>query len=162
MYVRAFERMEVPAPIRKEAKMSAKKILVVTPNPKVRELLVFAFDVVARWKLFTASSILEASTKADHHRPDAILLDGEISEADAISLAENLRQDSATRDIPMVLLTQHAGSETRVAHSHLHPAIVGRVMESAHPRKLVMEVTRMLGWQPQWMADARNRQQTQA
>jgi two-component system, OmpR family, phosphate regulon response regulator PhoB len=142
--------------------MAAKKILVVTANPRLRELLVFAFDVVARWKLFTASSAVDALAKADHHRPDAILIDGEIAERDAIALAENLSQDSVTRGIPMVLLTQRAESETPVAHSGLHPAIVGTVKESAHPRKLVIEVTHMLGWQAQWMTDARSRQQTQA
>jgi hypothetical protein len=125
--------------------ITTKKILIVTANSKIRDLAAFAFDVVARWQVFSASSLSECLTTATSDVPDAILIDNGSCGGDVIGLAEKLYQGMDTRPVPMLLLQPAAGRRPKL---NFHPLLLGVVSESTHPRKLVTEVAQLLGWQP--------------
>ena len=125
--------------------ISAKKILVVSANRTLHELAAFAFDVVARWTVLSATSVSECLTTAASDAPDAILIDGRTCGNDVLGLAEKLGRIPATGAI-RILLLQPAQPDKSALHSH--PLLQGVVRESHHPRKLATEVAQVLGWQP--------------
>ena len=94
--------------------------LVVDDEPKVVEL-VTAMLTSKGFTVTTASDGVEALTKVRERPPDILLLDIMMPKMDGASLAEKLRESSATRRIPLVFLTGlvNAG-ETKRRGDHLY------------------------------------------
>jgi len=63
------------------------------------------------YAVLEAASGAEALRIAGEHRPDLILLDVMMPEMDGFEVVRRLREDAATRPIPMVLLTANAPDE---------------------------------------------------
>ena len=63
------------------------------------------FDVVI------ATSGTEALEKAHAHRPDVILMDIELPDLDGWEASRRLKNDPATRQIPIIAVTAHAMSD---------------------------------------------------
>ena len=84
--------------------MARKRILVVDDDPAIRQLyrtaLLFAgFDVDA------AQDGLGALHRIDLHRPDLIVLDLHLPRLDGATVLSELRANSFTWDIPVVVVT---------------------------------------------------------
>jgi CheY-like chemotaxis protein len=118
-----------------------KKILLVSTNSKLQQLGSVAFEVVARWQLFTAASATEAVATAEAKTPDAILIDNAMAAAGTDALAKNLGQH-----VPLILLAHHNEDGRLVANPDISPRHT--VAVSDHPRTLAMDVADVLGWQP--------------
>lgn len=81
-----------------------KKILLVDDEPLVikalsKRLLSEGFD------LYHAADGQEAMTKVDQIKPDLILLDIIMPKLDGISVLKKLKENSATQNIPVIILT---------------------------------------------------------
>ena len=87
--------------------MAGELILIVEDNDKNLKL---ARDVLQ----YRGFRTLEAMTAADgialatEHRPDLVLMDIQLPDADGVSALRRLRDEPATRSIPVVALTAFA------------------------------------------------------
>lgn len=81
-------------------------ILLVEDHPMnrklVRDILLFQFEVE---EAVSAEAALE---HLNSHRPDLILMDIQLPGMDGLTLTRRLKSDSATADIPIVVLSAHA------------------------------------------------------
>ena len=119
----------------------AKKILLVTADPKLQQLGSVAFEIVARWRLISARSLSEAISFAKTKAPDAIVLD---SATAALDLAET--EKSFGPEVPVILLASNANQGKPSANQP--PTSRRSVAVSEHPRTLATDVAEVLGWQP--------------
>lgn len=87
--------------------MGEKKILVVDDNAVNRELTLELLDLEG-YIVLEAGTAEEGLELARSNSPDLILMDVSLPGLDGLSAARILRQDPATRDIPVVALTAHA------------------------------------------------------
>lgn len=87
-------------------------VMVVDDDPD-------SLSVLARHLRREGLTVVEASSGSEclhavkQHRPDVILLDLMMPEMDGFSLCRALRADSATAEIPVILLTARDDVETR-------------------------------------------------
>ena len=82
----------------------SKKILVMDDEQGVLLLLRTRFEK-AGYEVFTADTGKEALEIAKNRHPDIIILDIIMPDIDGGKIAEMLKEDHSTRDIPIVFLT---------------------------------------------------------
>ena len=90
------------------------RILVVDDQPSDRSLLA---DFLGQqgFRVYMASDGLDGVNKARASRPDLILMDIATPRCDGMSACRQLKEDPATRDIPVIFLTASGHPEERVA-----------------------------------------------
>jgi flagellar protein FlaH len=86
------------------------KVLVVEDVPDIRLLLVETL-ADAGFQVIQAADGSVALEKASHERPDVVLLDVMMPVMDGFEVLAKLRQDPATRNIPVVMLTSLSALE---------------------------------------------------
>jgi DNA-binding response OmpR family regulator len=91
----------------------AAKILVVDDEQDMVELLTYTLKEKG-YKVFTATSGLEALNKARKHLPDLILLDLMLDGIDGYSICEILRRQPSTATVPVIMITALAGQIVRL------------------------------------------------
>lgn len=89
-----------------------KKILVIDDNADMRDYLCRLLN--GRYELRVAANGNEALSLIKKDLPDLILTDIMMPELDGFGLIQELRKDSATRFIPIVVLSARAGEEARI------------------------------------------------
>jgi CheY-like chemotaxis protein len=104
----------VASPPRAPAPQRPRRILIVDDEVDNRELL----KIMLEWEGFesaTAESGEEALAAIADHAPDLVLLDLMMPGLDGFDVADRMKQNSATRDIPIMIVTalSDAGSEAR-------------------------------------------------
>lgn len=102
------------SPPRAPAPQRPRRILIVDDEVDNRELL----KIMLEWEGFesaTAESGEEALAAIADHAPDLVLLDLMMPGLDGFDVADRMKQNSATRDIPIMIVTalSDAGSEAR-------------------------------------------------
>ena len=85
--------------------MSQKHILLVDDEDDIREVAGMCLEAVGGWRVSTASSGSEGIAMALSEQPDAILLDVMMPGIDGPTTFSRLQADSATCEIPVILLT---------------------------------------------------------
>lgn len=118
--------------------MTSAMVLVVDDEPKIRDVV---GEYLRRdgYVVRTASTGAEALELTRLHRPDLILLDMGLPDADGMDLARALRAHAA---IPIVFLTARAGEDDRVAG--LRSGADDYVVKPFSPRELVARVGAVL------------------
>jgi CheY-like chemotaxis protein len=92
--------------------MSAHLILIVDDNVDARELYrMYLQHEGFRWA--EAANGQDAIAQTRSERPSLILMDATMPRMDGWEAARVLKQDAATRDIPLIMLTGHALDEHR-------------------------------------------------
>ena len=81
-----------------------KKILLIEDDPDQVFLYLTKFKMEGL-KLLTAKNGVEGLAMAKKEKPDIILLDIVMDEMDGMEVLERLKKDNATKNIPVVLLT---------------------------------------------------------
>ncbi len=81
-----------------------KKILVVDDEKEVRDLITASLNKT-EYKALLAESGQEALKICQSDKPDLILLDIAMPVMDGYQVCEKLKQDSNTKDIPVLFLT---------------------------------------------------------
>jgi len=85
-----------------------KKILIVDDQPQIRELVAITLQL-SSYQILFAENGQQAIEIAQTEHPDVILLDVMLSgsDLDGLEVCHRLKKNSATEDIPIVLLTAH-------------------------------------------------------
>jgi CheY-like chemotaxis protein len=119
-------------------------VLVVDDDDAIREITQVALELVASWQVLTAGGGHEALAQAAEHRPDAVLLDLMMPDMDGLTTFRHLRENPATRDIPVILVTAKAQVGDRQAWDGL--PVAGVISKPFDPMTLSAEVAALLGW----------------
>ena len=88
----------------------AQKILIVEDNPDLSQLLALYLSN-AGYEISRARNLAEGISKALTERPDLIITDLHLPDMTAVDATVILKQDPATSDIPILLLTATAFGE---------------------------------------------------
>lgn len=112
--------------------MTGKKILVVDDNPMNMELVSDLLEVNG-YQVLQAGDASAAIDLAGNEIPDLILMDIQLPGMDGIQATRILKDDPATRKIPVVALTAHAmkGDEKNI----LEAGCVGYITKPIDTRK---------------------------
>lgn len=81
-----------------------KKILIIDDEPGVLELAKKHLSA-NNYEVVTASAAIEGIHKAIEHKPNLIILDIMLPDIEGTVVAEKLRENSQTREIPVIFLT---------------------------------------------------------
>ncbi len=95
--------------------MTQPTVLIVDDEDDIREVARMALEVIGGWITHTASSGDEARQLAATIRPDVVLLDVMMPGLDGPATLARLRDDPATRTIPVVFLTAKTQASDLVA-----------------------------------------------
>lgn len=91
--------------------MASKKILLVDDSKTALMMERAIVEKRTSYQCVTASDGLEAVTKAKDEQPDFVLMDVVMPRMNGFEACKQMRQQEATREIPIVLLTTR-GEET--------------------------------------------------
>jgi CheY-like chemotaxis protein len=127
----------------------------VNPSPPVGQTLLLVEDnednriiysTVLRhtgYEVIEALDGAQAVALARSEHPDLILMDISIPEIDGWEATRILRQDPATRDIPIIALTAHALADDRERATAV--GFTAYLAKPIEPRAVVAEVRRWIG-----------------
>lgn len=122
--------------------MSKKLILICDDDPLLVELL--EYRLTARgFATAVAMDGAEALARAGELHPDAILLDAMMPVHDGYEVLRRLREDTATKDVPVIMLT--ARRQERDIVSALELGANDYMVKPFIPEELVTRLTRLLG-----------------
>lgn len=88
-------------------------ILIVEDEPAIAELLAINLEFAGH-RAVRASDAEEAIRLIQHELPDLILLDWMLPGMPGVRLAEKLRADERTRDIPIIMLTARSDEGDKI------------------------------------------------
>jgi two-component system cell cycle response regulator DivK len=116
-------------------------ILIVEDSPDISEPLADAFRF-AEFKVLQAYNAVQGLQLASEHRPNLVLMDIQLPDLDGLSTARTLKEDPATRHIPIVAMTAYdvVGDQARA----ISRDCVGYVQKPARPRHLITLVSAIL------------------
>lgn len=125
--------------------MAVPTVLVVDDDDSIREITQLTLEMIGGWQVLTADSGAAALELARTHQPDAVLLDVMMPGMDGPTTFRRLREDEATRHIPVVLLT----AKVQVGNSQVWDdlAVEGVIAKPFDPRTLADEIAGILGWE---------------
>ena len=119
-------------------------ILIVDDEDDIREVAELALEAVGGWQVSTANSGLDGLAKAEAEQPDAILLDVMMPDMDGLETFQNLRANSATQKIPVILLTAKAQATDQ--NRFLQVGVTGIITKPFKAMMLADQVAELLGW----------------
>ena len=119
----------------------AQRVLIVEDEPDIRDLLVFHLEREG-FQVVTCKSGAEALRLVRSGPPDLILLDLMLPEMDGLEVCRRLRQDPATRAMPIVMLTARGDEVDRVLGLEL--GADDYVVKPFSPRELVARIRAVL------------------
>lgn len=126
--------------------MNRKRILLVDDDPVILEVAQLTLEAVGGFQVSTAGGGAEALVAAARDLPDAILLDMMMPGMDGPTTVAGLRDNAATRDIPVILLT--AKTKGPIRHSWTDLGVAGLIAKPFDPMRLPNQVAELLGWPP--------------
>lgn len=124
--------------------MSVKRILIVDDEYRIREVTKLALEMMAGWEVLTAASGSEGLIQAEAEQPDAILLDVMMPDLDGTATLAKLQSNSATRHIPVFLLT--AKAQPGEQHLLTQQGAIAVIAKPFEPLTLASEIAEALGW----------------
>ena len=124
--------------------MTARRVLIVDDEDDIREVAQISLEMMAGWKVLTASSGCEGLRIARSDQPDAILLDVMMPDLDGPATFQKLLADSAIRHIPVIFLTAKLQPADRRWFAEL--GVAGVLAKPFDPLKLAGQVTEILRW----------------
>jgi len=123
--------------------MTTKKILIIDDEYRIREVIKMSLQMMAGWKVLTASSGSEGLAIAQSQQPDAILLDMMMPELDGTETLARLQGNSTTEQIPVLLLTAKA----QPIEQNQPSQGIRKVLEKPFdPLQLANLIAEALGW----------------
>ncbi|GAB4377499.1 MAG: response regulator [Elainellaceae cyanobacterium] len=122
--------------------MTVKKVLVIDDEADLRKLIQTCLEVMTEWQVLTAGSGKEGLTKAQTQQADVILLDIMMPEMDGLATLQQLRANSATRHIPVILLTAKERSIQQSQFTNLN--VCGTIGKPFNPLNLADQITAVL------------------
>lgn len=122
----------------------AKSILIVEPEPNMRQVLQMCLSRLSKWQIIVATSAPEALLQAETRQPDAILLEHNLLAMSAIAFLQHLHGNPKTTAIPVIFLTVEVNLTER--QRFLALGAVGAIAKPFNPLTLVPQIAAILGW----------------
>jgi CheY-like chemotaxis protein len=124
--------------------MTIRRVLLIDDEDDIREVASLSLETVAGWETMAAASGREGIRMAREMRPDAILLDVMMPDLDGPTTFRMLREDPATRAIPVVFLTAKAQAvEQRVLRELGANGVIAKPFD---PLALAAQISSLLNW----------------
>ncbi len=124
--------------------MATKRVLVIDDEDVVQEVIQGCLEDVVGWETLMASSGSEGLRLAAIEQPDAILLDVSMPDMDGVETFQQLLDNIATRNIPVLFLTAKIQPADQARFTEL--GIVGVIAKPFDPMTLAAQVAAELGW----------------
>lgn len=125
--------------------MLTKSILLIEPEASIREVLQTCLSEFGGWKVTWANTIQEGVNLCMRICPDVILLDTSTSETDALLFSEQLKFQSLSQSIPILLITARANWFT--LHQLHQMGFAGAITKPFNPAAISTQVSDLLGWE---------------
>jgi CheY-like chemotaxis protein len=121
-----------------------KQILVIDDEDSLRDLACICLADLGGWQASAAASGREGLDKAAASTFDAILLDVSMPDMDGFQCYEQLRANSTTQTVPIVLLTAKVLPDDRARFAQMN--IAGVITKPFNPTTLCNEIAELLNW----------------
>ncbi len=117
------------------------RILVVEDEAAIREMIGFALTR-AGFQVDEAADAAGARRRIFEQRPDLLLLDWMLPDVSGVDLARRLRRETATSDLPIIMLTARGEEEDKIRG--LEVGADDYVTKPFSPRELVARIRAVL------------------
>ncbi len=121
-----------------------KRILVIDDEDGIREIIQISLMAVAGWEAVTVNSGQKGIEKALQESFDLILLDVMMPDMNGLTTFQQLRGNSATQSIPVILLTARASVEEYQQLMAL--GVTGVITKPFAAQSLVKQIREILQW----------------
>jgi PAS domain S-box-containing protein len=119
-------------------------LLVIDDEEDLREVIRLSLERMKGWKVHTAISGAAGIAIALAEKPDAILLDVMMPEMDGPTALRILRDQPATKHIPVIFVTAKVQAEDRLRYMQLGAS--GMIPKPFDPLRLAQQVNDILAW----------------
>jgi two-component system, OmpR family, response regulator len=123
--------------------MNAKRVLLVEDEPDIQKIVRLSLTLLGDYEVSIAGTGAEALELAVQTRPDLILLDVMLPEADGYQTCLELRQKPETRAIPVIFISAKA-QQAEVAHG-LSLGAIGYITKPFDPMLLPDQIREIVG-----------------
>jgi CheY-like chemotaxis protein len=124
---------------------TSKRILIIDDDDDIREVAQLSLEMLAPWQVLTAASGTEGLAVVSIQQPDAIILDYQLPDLDAVGILSQIRANPSTAQIPAILLTAKDRFEESDRFDELGvKAILAKPFD---PVNLAAQIAEILGWE---------------
>ena len=117
------------------------KILIVEDERDIADLVGFNLER-AGFRVLKAHDGISGAELAIHERPDLVILDLMLPGKDGYGVFKEIRRDSRSRDIPVIMLTARAQTEDRI--QGLEAGADDYLTKPFSPKELMLRVQAVL------------------
>jgi two-component system, OmpR family, phosphate regulon response regulator PhoB len=118
-----------------------RQILIVEDEQPIRDMLAFALRR-AGFEVREAEDSHQARVQLADKRPDLVLIDWMLPDMSGLELTRHIKRESATRDLPVIMLTARAAEGDKVAG--LDGGADDYVTKPFSPRELLSRINAVL------------------
>ena len=120
----------------------SKLILIIDDEEDVKAIAQMGLEMAASWEVITANSGQEGLEIAATKQPDVILLDLMMPDWDGKETLKQLKNNSQTASIPVILMT--AKTESAIASELENLEIIGMITKPFRPLQLSETINSIL------------------
>ena len=121
--------------------MTAKTVLIVDDEAPIREMIAVALEM-ADYRVLEADNAQAAHAMVVDDQPDLLLLDWMMPGTSGIELARRLKRDTATAELPIILLTAKSEEDNKI--QGLEAGADDYITKPFSPRELVARLKAVL------------------
>ncbi|MCI0509527.1 winged helix family two component transcriptional regulator [Chromohalobacter marismortui] len=121
--------------------MTAKTVLIVDDEASIREMIAVALEM-ADYRVLEADNAQAAHAMVVDDQPDLLLLDWMMPGTSGIELARRLKRDTATAELPIILLTAKSEEDNKI--QGLEAGADDYITKPFSPRELVARLKAVL------------------
>jgi len=121
--------------------MNAKTVLLVEDEAPIRDMIAVALKM-ADYRVLEADNVQDAHAMVVDHCPDLVLLDWMLPGASGIELARRLKRDTATAELPIIMLTAKSEEDNKI--QGLEAGADDYITKPFSPRELVARLKAVL------------------
>lgn len=125
--------------------MKEKCILLIDDEETIQEVVQLGIEIEAGWKVAIASSGLEGIAVAQAQQPDAILLDVMMPDMDGMATLLQLKNNTKTDSIPVILLTAKTQTADKMQFQNLE--VMGVITKPFNSMTLASKIAKILHWE---------------
>jgi two-component system phosphate regulon response regulator PhoB len=120
---------------------TVRQILIVEDEQPIREMIAFSLRR-AGFEVSEAEDSRRARVQLADHRPDLVLIDWMLPDMSGLELTRHIKRETATRDLPVIMLTARAAEGDKVAG--LDGGADDYVTKPFSPRELLSRINAVL------------------
>lgn len=125
--------------------MKEKCILLIDDEETIQEVVQLGIEIEAGWKVAIASSGLEGIAVAQAQQPDAILLDVMMPDMDGMATLLQLKNNTKTDSIPVILLTAKTQTADKMQFQNVE--VMGVITKPFNSMTLASRIAKILHWE---------------